>query len=1407
MGPSEPITPFCEETAPYKCFKIETLEDHGKSARRSQVGEYLVEATVHQVRYLFGLNSTDDDLKNEEINLKLAEDRVKQEVEREKRNTKETEKDIGEYLVEATVHQVRYLFCLNSIVDDLQNEEINLKLAEDRIKQEVEREKRNTKVTEKDVEKWLVDVDNVVEEVERLKEEIQVNKRSTRPNGWCPNWVWRYRLSRKAAKKTLVMAKLQVFGKFNRVAHLKPLQGIKLSAPRDFMSFEATKLTSYQIIEALKDEKTMMVGMYGTGGAGKTTLANMIGNEVQEQKIFDEVVKAVVSQNPNLINIQDQLAGSLGMTIQEKSSLEERAKRLHLRFTDTTKKILIILDDVWAKLDLATIGIPFGSDRKGCKILLTTRRQHVCTAMGCQSRISLNTLNEEEGLALLKRHAGIGDGDFSMNDVAKEVARECKGLPLAIVSVGSALKEKGISEWKAVSQKLKHSKLVDVEDVDVDVYACLKLSYDYLKGENTKLVFLLCSLFPEDFKIEVEDLVRYGIGLGLFEDADTIEDARNELQLLVNNLKDCCLLLDAGEQCVKMHDMVRDVALWIASTGSNVFMGKAGNGLTEWPKKDGLDHYTAISLMKNNLKELPTGLVCPKLEILLLGSESYDHFIVVPEQFFKEMKALKVLKITNGELSLESLEFSENIRSLQLINCRLRDMSSLGKLKRLRILSLQDSSFGEISEELRNLGELRVLDLRGTFISLTMVEKFPPLEEFSGDIELKIEQKSTEINSEPCFRADSLDEDAECHPQAFFFSKLRRHQIKVNHDYPKNLSRSTALRVSDIEASSLIVFKPLYRNLQFFALVNVMDCQNIVPSIDQGGFNELDCLLLCDCKDLECIIDASQQLVPHTAFSNLTQLYLTGMNTLSEIYCGANYPRQLLENLEILYVRRCQSICRLSSATLLQQQKLKKVEIWSCNKLQQVFQSYDDRQSDLVLLLCLAKLKLYDLWELKWIWRQTTHRVSLQNLMDVEVTECHSLRYIFSVSLAKSLVQLQTLKIRECQSLEHIVFDDIDVEGNVSAGDKNVMALPMLRKLELEELPKLINFCPEKFYSTWPALKHLTLESCPNFAIGAELEANLDNFVENLEFLYVVDCNQLSDAVLAVLKHGLKNLEHLKIGNLLGVQLFFQLGATLSDGQESKISLLRSSLKDLTLENLPELEVLCKGPTHVLSLQNLTSLILKDCNRLRHIFSSALARNLLQLKHFRIEHCKELEQIIVEDEDEAHNQISSSDHLQHVYFPNLIYIKVKECNKLERLFHVDIARGLQKLRELTVCDNMRLVEVFGQKDEAGIGNDYEIVLSELWHLELNGLPSLTNVCPMGYHFIFPSLRSFKVIDCPMISTRFSAGQTDSVHAEAEEPQMDDENVSAKVPLECASLVVDCVSFDKIQEVLPPYRED
>jgi hypothetical protein len=41
------------------------------------------------------------------------------------------------------------------------------------------------------------------------------------------------------------------------------------------------------------------------------------------------------------------------------------------------EKILIVIDDIWKPLDLEALGIPFGDDKKGCKILLTSRFHNV----------------------------------------------------------------------------------------------------------------------------------------------------------------------------------------------------------------------------------------------------------------------------------------------------------------------------------------------------------------------------------------------------------------------------------------------------------------------------------------------------------------------------------------------------------------------------------------------------------------------------------------------------------------------------------------------------------------------------------------------------------------------------------------------------------------------------------------------------------------------------------------------------------------------------------------------------------------------------------------------------------------------------------------------------------------------
>ncbi|KAK3198973.1 hypothetical protein Dsin_022388 [Dipteronia sinensis] len=482
----------------------------------------------------------------------------------------------GEYLVVPIAQEVGYIFCFKSIVEEFQKQDTNLRLAQEHVQRQVDTATRNTEEIVTDVQNWLTDV-------RRLEDEIKANE--SRLNGWCPHWGCRYKSSRRVAKKTSIMLQLRDdASKLNNISH-------------------PTKFAFDGMIEALKDDERKIIGLYGMGGVGKTTLAKVVGNTTKEHKMFNEVVMVVVSQTLNVMNIQDQIADSLSMKLEEKSE-QGRAKRLCLRLKGENK-ILLILDDVWTKLDLTAIGIAFGDDHMGCKILITTSVKQ-----------------------------SVGNHSPTLDGIAKEVVDECNGLPLAIVTVGSLRREKDVDEWKVVCQKLRNSKLDDIENVDVDVYACLKLSYDYLKGDE----ILLCSLFPEDHKIELEELVRYGLGLGLYQDADSIEEARIQLRVTINTLKAYCLLLDDGEgRFVKMHDVVRDVALWITSKGDNVFMVKTGRSLREWPKLEGLETCTAISLIDNNIQVLSNGLICPKLEILLLCSGyNYPTNIKVSDGFFKE---------------------------------------------------------------------------------------------------------------------------------------------------------------------------------------------------------------------------------------------------------------------------------------------------------------------------------------------------------------------------------------------------------------------------------------------------------------------------------------------------------------------------------------------------------------------------------------------------------------------------------------------------------------------------------------------------------------------------------------------------------------------------------------------------
>ncbi|KAJ6313835.1 hypothetical protein OIU78_017475 [Salix suchowensis] len=268
------------------------------------------------------------------------------------------------------------------------------------------------------------------------------------------------------------------------------------------------------------------------------------------------------------------------------------------------KKLLVISDDVWKVVNLKEIGIPVSDAHRGCKVLLTTRRRGICSDMECQQQVFLHILSENEAWALFKINAGLRDEDFNLNTVAKKVARECQGLPIALVTVGRALRE--------------------------------------------------------DYYIPIEDLTRYAVGYGIYQDMESIEDARQQVYVAIKTLKDC------------------------SSSKEHGFMVKAGIGLKEWPMSNkSFEGCITISLMGNKLAELPQGLVCPQLKVLLL---ELDYDVNVPERFFEGMKEIEVLSLKRGCLSLQSLEFSTNLQSLLLIECKCNDLIWLRKLQRLKIL-------------------------------------------------------------------------------------------------------------------------------------------------------------------------------------------------------------------------------------------------------------------------------------------------------------------------------------------------------------------------------------------------------------------------------------------------------------------------------------------------------------------------------------------------------------------------------------------------------------------------------------------------------------------------------------------------------------------------------------------------
>ncbi|KAK4269196.1 hypothetical protein QN277_022384 [Acacia crassicarpa] len=676
-----------------------------------------------------------------------------------------------------------------------------------------------------------------------------------------------------------------------------------LEPKRLMIGFEKN-LTTIESFMKVNSQEVRVLGIWGKGGMGKTTLAQVVFDKFSRQFDSSYFASNVREESKKLgltcllEKILSVLLNDKNFTLKGRSNTQTRLRRA---------RVLLVLDDVDTSRQLKYIIEENLSLGPSSKVIITSRDRHVLISGGVHVVHEVEELNEEESLQLFCWHAfKQAYPKVGYEKLSVQAIQYAGGLPLALQVLGSYLNSRDTKTWDSALKKFKKHPNVEVQTV-------LRVSFDGLDIPEKRIFLDIAFFFRGEKK---EDTIRM---------LDACDDFYTDCG--IDNLINKALITISRDNTVEIHDLLQEMAEDIVREES---IGDPG-------KRSRLNDTKEIQdVLKNNKGTDAIEGITLEFEIPHLSAES-----------FQEMSNLRFLKIQSPRLKI-GYDFSKDpevicypnsyfLHGLNSLSNKLRyfywELYPFKSLplgfcpEKLVEIHLQTSEIKKLWNGVQDLMNLKIINLRYSM-------KLKELPDFSKACNLEI------VDLTGCFDLRSI------HPSILSLPKLvslnlsecyklknlhgKNHLKSLKHLTLKDCERLKEFLLSSEEMRSLDLAATRIKTLNLpVGRFNKLEDLTLGRPLESFQINELSCLTSLKKFSLSYfrgVLEKSKLHILFDAWLSLEELRLT--------YCEVSEIPENISSLSLLKILSLRG-CHIESLphSIKHLSELKQIDLRECRWL------------------------------------------------------------------------------------------------------------------------------------------------------------------------------------------------------------------------------------------------------------------------------------------------------------------------------------------------------------------------------------------------------------------------------------------------------------------------------------------